>query len=41
VGLDAGRDAPEINVLGTLIFIVAVGGMLANVLLQTGRAKAG
>jgi hypothetical protein len=32
---------PEINVLGTLIFIVAVGGMLANVLLQTGRAKAG
>jgi len=30
---------PQINVIGTLIFVVAVGGMLVNVLLQNRRAK--
>jgi spermidine/putrescine transport system permease protein len=30
---------PQINVIGTLIFIVAVGGMLANVVLQNRRAR--
>jgi spermidine/putrescine transport system permease protein len=30
---------PQINVIGTLIFVVAVGGMLANVLFQNRRAK--
>ena len=31
---------PQINVVGTAIFAVAVGGMLANVLLQNRRARA-
>ena len=31
---------PQINVIGTLIFVVAVGGMLVNVLLQNRRARA-
>jgi spermidine/putrescine transport system permease protein len=30
---------PQINVVGTAIFVVAVGGMLANVLLQNRRAR--
>jgi spermidine/putrescine transport system permease protein len=30
---------PQINVIGTLIFFVAVGGMLVNVVLQNRRAK--
>jgi spermidine/putrescine transport system permease protein len=30
---------PQINVIGTAIFVVAVGGMLANVLWQNRRAK--
>ena len=30
---------PQINVIGTLIFVVAVGGMLANVLFQNRRAR--
>jgi spermidine/putrescine transport system permease protein len=30
---------PQINVIGTLIFVIAVGGMLANILLQNRRAK--
>jgi spermidine/putrescine transport system permease protein len=30
---------PQINVVGTAIFVVAVGGMLANVLWQNRRAK--
>jgi len=30
---------PQINVIGTLIFVVAVGGMFANVLFQNRRAK--
>jgi spermidine/putrescine transport system permease protein len=32
---------PQINVIGTLIFVVAVGGMLANILLQNQRARRG
>jgi spermidine/putrescine transport system permease protein len=32
---------PQINVIGTMIFIVAVGGMLANVVIQNRRAKRG
>jgi spermidine/putrescine transport system permease protein len=32
---------PQINVIGTLIFIVAVGGMLANIVVQNRRAKRG
>jgi spermidine/putrescine transport system permease protein len=32
---------PQINVIGTLIFIVAVSGMLANILIQNRRAKRG
>jgi spermidine/putrescine transport system permease protein len=32
---------PQINVIGTLIFIVAVGGMLANIVIQTRRARRG
>jgi spermidine/putrescine transport system permease protein len=32
---------PQINVIGTMIFIVAVGGMLANILIQNQRAKRG
>jgi spermidine/putrescine transport system permease protein len=32
---------PQINVIGTMIFIVAVSGMLANVLFQNVRAKRG
>jgi spermidine/putrescine transport system permease protein len=32
---------PQINVIGTMIFIVAVGGMLANIVLQNRRAKRG
>jgi len=31
---------PQINVIGTAIFGLAVGGMLVNVLLQNRRAKA-
>jgi spermidine/putrescine transport system permease protein len=30
---------PQVNVIGTAIFVVAVGGMLANVLIQNRRAK--
>jgi spermidine/putrescine transport system permease protein len=30
---------PQINVIGTLIFVIAIGGMLANVLFQQRRAK--
>jgi spermidine/putrescine transport system permease protein len=30
---------PQINVIGTLIFVVAVGGMLANILVQNRRAR--
>jgi hypothetical protein len=30
---------PQINVIGSAIFIVAVGGMLANVLWQTRRSR--
>ncbi len=32
---------PQINVIGTLIFIVAVGGMLANIVIQNRRARRG
>lgn len=32
---------PQINVIGTMIFIVAVGGMLANIIVQNRRAKRG
>ena len=32
---------PQINVIGTLIFVVAIGGMLANILVQNRRAKRG
>jgi spermidine/putrescine transport system permease protein len=32
---------PQINVIGSLIFIVAVGGMLANIVIQNRRAKHG
>jgi spermidine/putrescine transport system permease protein len=32
---------PQINVIGTLIFVVAVGGMLANIVIQNRRAKRG
>jgi spermidine/putrescine transport system permease protein len=32
---------PQINVIGTLIFVVAVGGMLANIVVQNRRAKRG
>jgi spermidine/putrescine transport system permease protein len=32
---------PQINVIGTLIFILAVGGMLANIVIQNRRAKRG
>ena len=30
---------PQVNVIGTLIFVVAAGLMLANVLIQTRRPK--
>jgi spermidine/putrescine transport system permease protein len=30
---------PQINVIGTLIFVIAIGGMLANVVFQNRRAK--
>jgi spermidine/putrescine transport system permease protein len=30
---------PQINVIGTIIFVAAVGGMLANILFQNRRAK--
>jgi spermidine/putrescine transport system permease protein len=30
---------PQINVIGTMIFVVAVGGMLANILIQNRRAR--
>jgi spermidine/putrescine transport system permease protein len=30
---------PQVNVLGTVIFVVAVAGMLASVLLQMRRAR--
>jgi spermidine/putrescine transport system permease protein len=30
---------PQVNVIGTAIFVIAVSGMLANVLLQTRRAQ--
>jgi spermidine/putrescine transport system permease protein len=30
---------PQINVIGTLIFVVAVGGMLANIMVQNRRAR--
>jgi spermidine/putrescine transport system permease protein len=32
---------PQINVIGTLIFLVAVSGMLANIIIQNRRAKRG
>jgi spermidine/putrescine transport system permease protein len=32
---------PQINVIGTMIFVVAVSGMLANILVQSLRAKRG
>ena len=32
---------PQINVIGTLIFVLAVGGMLANIVVQNRRAKRG
>jgi len=32
---------PQINVIGTMIFIVAVGGMMANIVIQNQRAKRG
>jgi spermidine/putrescine transport system permease protein len=32
---------PQINVIGTMIFIVAVGGMMANIVIQNRRAKRG
>jgi spermidine/putrescine transport system permease protein len=30
---------PQINVIGTMIFVIAVGGMLANIVVQNRRAK--
>jgi spermidine/putrescine transport system permease protein len=30
---------PQINVIGTMIFVVAVGGMLANIVIQNRRAR--
>jgi spermidine/putrescine transport system permease protein len=30
---------PQINVIGTIIFVVAIGGMLANILVQNRRAR--
>jgi spermidine/putrescine transport system permease protein len=30
---------PQINVVGTAIFLIAIGGMLANVLWQNRRAR--
>ena len=32
---------PQINVIGTMIFILAVGGMLTNIVVQNRRAKRG
>jgi spermidine/putrescine transport system permease protein len=32
---------PQINVIGTMIFVVAVGGMFANIVIQNRRAKRG
>jgi spermidine/putrescine transport system permease protein len=32
---------PQVNVIGTAIFVVAVGGMLANILIQNTRARRG
>jgi spermidine/putrescine transport system permease protein len=32
---------PQINVVGTAIFLVAVGGMLVNVVWQNRRTRAG
>jgi len=32
---------PQINVIGTLIFVVAIGGMVANIVIQNRRAKRG
>jgi spermidine/putrescine transport system permease protein len=32
---------PQINVIGTLIFVIAVGGMLLNIVIQNRRAKRG
>jgi spermidine/putrescine transport system permease protein len=32
---------PQINVIGTMIFVVAVGGMLVNLVIQNRRAKNG
>lgn len=32
---------PQINVIGTMIFIVAVGGMMTNIVVQNRRAKRG
>jgi spermidine/putrescine transport system permease protein len=32
---------PQINVIGTLIFMIAVGGMLVNIVIQNRRAKQG
>ena len=38
----ATRGVPaQINVIGTIIFVLAVGGMLANVIVQNRRARAG
>jgi spermidine/putrescine transport system permease protein len=31
---------PQINVIGTLIFVIAVGGMIVNIVFQNRRAKA-
>jgi spermidine/putrescine transport system permease protein len=30
---------PQINVIGTMIFVIAVGGMMANIVIQNRRAK--
>ena len=32
---------PQINVIGTMIFVIAVGGMLTNIIIQNRRAKRG
>ena len=40
-GSARGATPPQINVIGTLIFVVAVGGMLANIVIQNRRARRG
>jgi spermidine/putrescine transport system permease protein len=32
---------PQINVIGTMIFVIAVGGMMVNIVIQNKRAKRG